>query len=233
MIDSHFDDIAFPSIIECIHICLLLAGWSHWWWHISVVTFQMCWHFRTFSCRYLIFIILCKSLRKTLTSLLPGFVDSLQMVSLPKRSRLKSFSSQRFLDCFGLHFGECLCIHCSTGPFLLVRMGREYRVSVTKRLYSHSITRNHWIDLFCQHSFWPLGHPQSTRVRHWRRAREHRGVAHKLGGILAAWGRDGDGGGVIGRWLGAQAGEAGLGGGGETRESQARAASLPSLAWWR
>ena len=80
---------------------------------------------------------------QTLTSLLPGFVDSLQMVSLPKRSRLKSFSSQRFLDCFGLYFGECLCIHCSTGPFLLVRMGREYRVSVTKRLYSYSITRNH------------------------------------------------------------------------------------------
>ena len=36
---------------------------------------------------------------------------------------------------------------------------------------------------------------QSTRVRHWRRAREHRSVAHKLGGILAAWGGDGDGGG--------------------------------------
>ena len=85
---SHFDDIAFPSIIECIHICLLLAGWSHWWWHISVVTPQMCRHFRTFSCRYSIFIKLCKSLRKTLTSLLPGFVDSLQMVSLPERSKV-------------------------------------------------------------------------------------------------------------------------------------------------
>ena len=81
------------------------------------------------------------------------------------------------------------------GSFLLARVGREYWVSVTTRLFNDTITRNHWIHLFCQHSFRPLGHPQSTRVRHWRRAREHRGVAHKLGGILAAWGGDGDGGG--------------------------------------
>ena len=114
MIDSHLDDIAFPWIIECIHICLLLAGRSHWWWHMSVVTLQMCRHLRTFTSSYLIFIILGKSLCKMLTSLLPGFVDSLQMVSLPKRSRLKSFSSRRSLDYCGLHFGECLCIHCSS-----------------------------------------------------------------------------------------------------------------------
>ena len=45
---------------------------------------------------------------------------------------------------------------------------------------------------------------QSTRVRHWRRAREHRSVAHKLGGILAAWGGDGDGGGGGGGERGGQ-----------------------------
>ena len=68
---------------------------------------------------YLIFIILGKNLRKTLTSLLPGFVDSLQMVSLPKRSRLKSFSSRRSLDYCGLHFGEYLCIHWSSSGLVV------------------------------------------------------------------------------------------------------------------
>ena len=43
-------------------------------------------------------------------------------------------------------------------------------------------------------------------------------------------GRDGEEGGVR---LGAQAGEAGLGEGGDAKEFQARAASLPSFAWCR
>ena len=98
IIDSYFDDTAFPWIIECIHICLLLAGRSHWLWHMSVVTLQMCRHLRTFTSMYLIFIIMGKNLRQTLTSLLPGFVDSLQMVSLPERSRFRSFSPRRIFD---------------------------------------------------------------------------------------------------------------------------------------
>ena len=40
-------------------------------------------------------------------------------------------------------------------------------------------------NLLGQDSLRPLGHSKSTRVWNWRGARQHRGIAHELGGILA------------------------------------------------